>query len=204
MAQQNEQADIEIPDKEDLEGLDESTDWKAKTEEIQKKHIEAGIRNRERNRMLRQRIAELEKSSQTQPGTQEEKTPDKELLKRLDGLALKVAGISADDEVELFNKWKDSTGRQSDDIIGNKIFQAELQDLRQAKANATATDVKGDATISGEKGTPEYWIAKATKDSNGELLFPDDLPNDYKLRSAIFDKLASKAKGQDRRFYNQK
>src|SRR3990167_10620548 len=32
---------------------------------------------------------------------------DEQLLKRLDSMALKMAGITADYEVELYNKWKD-------------------------------------------------------------------------------------------------
>ena len=130
---------------------------------------------------------------------------DNELLKRLDNMALKIAGIEAVDELELFTKWKDRTKMEADEVIGEKIFQAQLADLRQAKANAAATDIKGgDGKDSGEKGTPEYWIGKATKDSTGELLFPDDLPNDFKLRAAIFDKLAAQGKGQDKKFYNSK
>ena len=122
---------------------------------------------------------------------------DEQLLKRLDSMALKMAGVESADEVELFTKWKEDTGREADEVIGNKIFKAELADLRQAKANAAATDIKGgDGKDTGEKGTPEYWIGKATKDSTGELLFPDDLPNDFKLRGAIFDKLAAQGKGQ--------
>ena len=128
---------------------------------------------------------------------------DEQLLKRLDSMALKMAGIEAADEKELFTKWKESTGREADEVIGNKIFKAELADLRQAKANAAATDIKaGDGKDTGEKGTPEYWIGKATKDSTGELLFPDDMPKDYKLYAAIFDKLAAQGKGQDKKFYN--
>ena len=130
--------------------------------------------------------------------------PDEEVYKRLDNMALKFAGIEAADELELFTKWKDRTKMEADEVIGEKIFQAQLADIRQAKANAAATDIKGgDGKDTGEKGTPEYWIGKATKDSSGELLFPDDLPNDSKLRSDIFEKLAAQAKGQDKRFYNQ-
>ena len=129
---------------------------------------------------------------------------DEGLMKRLDTMALKMAGITAADEVELFNKWKDQTGREADDIVDNKIFMAELADLRTAKANTAATDIKGgDGKDGGQKNDPDYWIAKATKDSNGELLFPDDLPNDYNLRASIVDRLAETSKDK-KRFYNQK
>ena len=117
-----------------------------------------------------------------------EKSDDK-VLERLENMALKVSGISADDERELYSKWKESTGREADDIIGNKIFQAELADLRTAKANQEATsNVKGEKGESGVKNTPEYWIAKATKGADGKLLFSDEMPKE--LYSKVLDKLA--------------
>lgn len=154
---------------------------------------------------LKRELKDLKQAKEEPKETPKKTKPDDELLKRLDSMALKMAGITADDEVELYNKWKGETSREADDIVGNKIFLAELADIRQAKANAAATDIKGgDGKDGGEKGTPEYWIAKATKDSEGELAFPDDLPNDFKLRAAIFDKLAGEAKGQSKKFYNSK
>ena len=52
MAKENDNKvdDIEIPDEENLGDLDESTDWKAKADELQKKYREAGIHNRERTK----------------------------------------------------------------------------------------------------------------------------------------------------------
>lgn len=150
---------------------------------------------------LKRELKDLKKEKSE--ATPKKTKSDEELLKRLDNMALRVAGITAADEVELFNKWKESTGREADDIVGNKIFQSELADLRQAKANAAATDVKGaGGEDSDVRNTPEYWISKATKDSSGELVFPEELPNDINLRAAIFEKLAAGAKGQNRRFYN--
>ena len=92
--------DIEIPEEENLEGLDETTDWKLKADELQKMHREAGIRNRERTKALRDskksledRITELEKPKVTA------KKSDDKLLERLDKMALQVAGITEADEV---------------------------------------------------------------------------------------------------------
>jgi len=199
----NEQEDIEIPDEEDLAGLDDSTDWKSKADELQKKHREAGIRNRERTKALKDKIAELEKTPKT-PEKKDEKKPDDEIMKRLENMALRIANITADDEVELFNKWTEDTGRDADAVLGNKIFQAELADIRTAKTNAAAADVKGgDGKISEEKSDPGFWLSKATKNDQGEVTFPDDLPNDFKLRAAIVEKMGEsiKTKGE---FYNKK
>ena len=130
---------------------------------------------------------------------------DDKLLERLDKMALSVAGITAGDEVELFNKWKDQTGREADDVVGNKIFQAELADLRTTKANLAATsDIKGEHGESGVKNTPDYWIAKATKDANGQLLLPEETPKE--LYSKIVEKLAENepSNSEKLKFYNTK
>ena len=59
-AKENDNVDIEIPDEESFEGLDETTDWKAKAYELQKKHREAGIRNRERTKAFKERMTAME------------------------------------------------------------------------------------------------------------------------------------------------
>mgnify|MGYP001562350812 CR=1 FL=1 len=193
--------DIEIPENEDLEGLDDTTDFRAKASELQKKHLEAGIRNREKTKILRDRIAELEESDKKKV----EKKSDEDLLKRLDTMALRVSGIQAEDEVELFNKWKEQTGRDADAIIGNPIFQKELADARTAKANAAATNIQGGGSASSAKGTLEeqadYWISKSSKDSRGDPLFSDEMPSDYKLHAAIVRKLNESSKDK-KKFYN--
>jgi len=130
---------------------------------------------------------------------------DDKLLERLDKMALQVAGITEDDEVELFNKWKEQTRREADEIVGNSIFKQELEGLKTAKANQKATsDIKGEQGESGVKNTPEYWIAKATKDANGNPLFHDDTPKE--LYSKILEKLAKDEPGssENLKFYNSK
>lgn len=194
----NEQEDIEIPDEEDLEGLDDSTDWKNKAGELQRKHREAGIRNRERTKALKDKIADLEKPPLP-------KKSDEKLLERLDKMALQVAGITEADEVELFNKWKTQTAREADDIVGNSIFKKELEDIRTAKANLAATsDIKGEQGHSGVRNTPEYWIAKAIKGADGKLMFDDQTPKE--LYPKILDKLAESepSSSEKLKFYNQK
>ncbi len=142
------------------------------------------------------------KTIEKEPKAKSSVKSDEELLKRLDTMALKMAGITADDEVELYNKWKEDTGREADAIVGNKIFLAELTDLRTAKANAAATsNVKGESGTSGEKDA-DYYIARSTKDAEGNPIFSEDLPNDYKLRAAIVEKMISSSKS-NKQFYNQ-
>ena len=199
----NEQEDIEIPDEENLGELDDSTDWKSKADELQKKHREAGIRNRERTKALKDKIAELEKIPKT-PEKKDAKSDDK-LLERLDKMALQVAGITEQDEVELFNKWKDRTKMEADEIAKDDIFQSQLTGLRTAKANQKATsDIKGEQVESGVKNTPDYWIAKATKGADGNLLFSDEMPKE--LYSKVLEKLAANEPGNSEqlKFHNSK
>ena len=198
----NEQEEFEIPDEENLGELDDSTDWKSKADELQKKHREAGIRNREITKALKDKIAELEKPKT--PEKKESKSDDK-LLERLDKMALQVAGITEQDEVELFNKWKTETGREADDIVGSSIFKQELEGLKTGKANQKATsNIKGEQGESGVKNTPDYWIAKATKGADGNLLFSDETPKE--LYSKILEKLAADEPGnsEELKFYNSK
>lgn len=171
---------------EDLSQLDESTDWKSKAQELEQKRREDGIRSRERTKALKDKLAEIEAKI-----PEKVTKPDDELLKRLDKLALKTAGITEADEVELFEKWRTETGREAESVIDNSIFVKELSELRTARANLAATsDVKGEAGESGARATPEYWIAKATKGNDGKLLFPEETPKE--LYSKIVDTMMTK------------
>ena len=131
--------------------------------------------------------------------------PDDKLLERLDKMALKLGGINEADEVELFNNWKEQTGREADAIVGNTIFKKEIEDLRTAKANLKATsDIKGEGDRSGgAKNTPEYWIAKATKGKDGKLEFPEETPKE--LYSKILNKMSAGEPNSsgNLKFYNE-
>ena len=129
---------------------------------------------------------------------------DGKLIERLDKMALQVAGIKESDEVELFNKWKDETGREADSIVGNDIFKKEIENMRTAKANQAATsDIKGGGDKSGVKDNPDYWIAKATKGKDGKLEFPEETPKH--LYSKILDKLSENEPNSSGKlkFYNE-
>ncbi len=145
----------------------------------------------------------------TKPAKPEAKKSEKSdnmVLERLDKMALKVAGITEADEVELFSNWKEQTGREADDIVGNEIFTKELESLRTSKANLKATsDIKGTGDGSGgAKTNPDYWIAKATKGADGKLLFSDETPKE--LYSKILDKMAAgePSSSGNLKFYNEK
>lgn len=191
----------ELSDEDDLDAI------KDKYQKLSGKFKDFSGKNRqvfERFKKVEEEMKELKVKADDSDKKSKAKSDksDEELLKRLDTMALKMAGIIADDEKELFEKWKVDTGREADSITENKIFQAELADLRTTKANAVATgNLKGDGTVSGEKSDPAYWLAKATKGSDGELMFHDDTPKDFKLRAAMIDKMVESTKS-DKQFYN--
>ena len=120
-------------------------------------------------------------------------------------MALQVAGIKEADEVELYTKWKDQTGREADDIVGNDIFKKELESIRTAKANQAATsDISGGGDKSGGvNDNPDYWIAKATKGKDGKLEFPEETPKH--LYTKILDKISAGEPGSSEKikFYNE-
>ena len=148
---------------------------------------------------LKRELKDLRKAKDETPETKNK--PDEVLLKRLDSLALKTAGIVEADEKELFEKWKTDTGREADAVIDNNIFRKELEDLRTARKNLAATsDIKGETGISEAKANPDYWISRSSKDSEGNPVFPEDMQRE--MFTKVLDKLNPKSQGTKLRFYN--
>lgn len=188
---------------EDFSEIQESddTDWKEESFKLREK----AIRQRESTKALRESLKEKDaKIAELSKTEKKAEKSDEELSKRLDKLALKAAGINEADEVELLEKWKTDTGRDADSIVDNNIFKKELEDIRVAKANLKATsNIKGEQGISGAKNEPDYWIAKATKGSDGNLLFPEEMPKE--LYTKVLAKLAASSGGnsEELKFYNK-
>lgn len=145
---------------EDLSGLDESTDWKAKAEEIEQKRREDGIRQRERSKAMKKtyedKITELTK-------TPPEIKPDEKLLKKVGAALLRASGYSDPEELAVFDRWAKDTGKSADDLLDHpslmKVIKTEIEDIRTAKANAAATDnVQGRGAEGGSKTDPNYWL----------------------------------------------
>src|SRR3990167_9184669 len=101
----------------------DDTDWKTETYKLREK----AIKQREKTKELRNSLKEHEAKIAELQSSKKETKSDNKLLERLDKMALQVAGINEADEVELFGKWKDQTGREADDIVGNSIFKKELE-----------------------------------------------------------------------------
>ena len=194
MAKENDN-DIEIPEEENLGELGEDTDWKGKAGELQRKHREAGIRNRERTKALRDKIAELETAKAAAVPDKKEPKPDEFGLTQK--AYLRAAGITEEDEVELAKDVQKKIGLDWDKLVDDDYFKAKLEGLRTAKANAAATaNIKGDKTGTPAKDTPEYWAAKI---ATGDVA---NLPSDPELVSKAAFLAADQHKGKTKVFYD--
>lgn len=196
----------------------EGFDYEASDDDARKEHFtklsDQNKRLLDLNRQLFERAKKAEtdfkelRDNPPKPKKSEKPEPsDDKLLEKLDKITLRAADITADDEVELAFGFKTRTGLEMDQILNDDIFQAKLEKLRTTKANAAATDkVKGDAgaASSGAKNTPQYWIDKMTRGPDGQPMFPEDLPNDRKLRAAIVEEITKKSDlTGGKKFYNE-
>ena len=198
---------------EEFEGLEEN---------VRKERIQNIIKERnevlDSNRKLFSRTKEAEgfkqdeegnwiKTIEKKPEAKKTDKSDDKLSERYDNIAKKLAGVVEADEVEFFDKWRVDNGYESTDIdsvLGKKGFKTELADFRTAKTNlAATTDIKGEKGESGVKTNPDYWIAKATKGTDGKLLFPEETPRE--LYPQIVAKMAEKEPGSSGKleFYNK-
>ena len=175
----------------------EDVDWKGKSQELK------GIAKRRATQLskAKERLTNLEKELgelKTNVPHKKESQSDNELLNRVDKLALQVAGITEDDETELFNQWKTDTGRGAETIVSNNIFKKELEQLRTNKANAkAAAGFKGGGGTDETKLSPAYWKER------GEPPTPEEVP-DRKARVKIMNEIINEKKGRGIKFYNQK
>lgn len=109
---------------------------------------------------------------------------------------LRAAGIVAPDEVELALSTAKKWGVEVDALVDDGDFQVKLEKLRTTKANADATsNVRGGASPSQAKQTPDYWLAKGIPPT------PDDVP-DRKTRQGIINTMRKSAHSGGKQFYN--
>lgn len=166
----DDKVEIEVPDEEDLSKLDDATDWKVKAEEIQRKHRDAGIRNRERTKVLKQTIAERDAKlaeflTAKSPEPKEVK-PDDKLLKKLNTALMRSYGYVEADEVEIVEKWQKETGKDVEELLSHQYLsqglKGEIEALRTQKTNDAATKNIQGGTGRGTdiKSDPNYWIQK--------------------------------------------
>lgn len=185
----------------DIDSLDDIDVIREKYKSIDSKYKETEGKNRqlfERTKKLENELREIKEVGD------KSKKSDEDILKRLDKVLLRSAQITHEDDIGLFEKWQERTKMDSESILSDDIFQAQVEKQRTARKNQEATaDIKGDGSGSDKtKDDPDYWIAKATTNDEGKLMFPEDLPKSIKLRAAIAAKLMDKSK-TGKMFYNE-
>ena len=155
----------------------------------------------DRNKQLFERTKKAEtelKELRFTKETEQKKSKKSDEFGLLEKAFLGSRGVIAQDEIELFRKWSDDTKKSIDELVDHPFVKAELETLRTTKANQTATsNIKGESNASTAKDDPDYWIAKM----DDQRRFPDDLPQDYKLRAKIMERLLEKSQ-TGKQFYN--
>ena len=187
MPKENENSSDENFD--EIQATDE-TNWQVETTKLREK----AIRQRETTKNLRDalkerdvKLAEFEKSKPVS----EKKSGDFGLLEKS---YLRASGYNEPEEIALFKKWSEETGKSVDELVDHPFMKSEIESMRTSKANASATShVQGESGSSGAKDTPEYYIAKGT--------YPEPTSQNLKLRAAIIDKMMGDSK-QGKTFYN--
>ena len=191
--EKNEQGGEEQFIEEDLTKLDDSTDWKAKAEELEQKRREEGIRNRERTKALRDQL----KTFQQKPPEEkvENKKSDNALLEKVERIALRAEGITHTDDIELARNTAKKWGVDIDEVLADEDFKAKLGRQQTARANAEATsNIKGGGSDSNVKNTPEYWASKGVPPTREQV-------PDRKTRAKIARAMMSNVKS-GKKFYN--
>lgn len=176
---------------------DDTTDWKAKAQELKGLNKRRATKLRKAKESLG-KVSELEAELATlrkPPEKKENKSDNTELLEKLDRVTLRAAGYAAEEEVELAKAIKLKTGMDMEKVIEDDYFKSKVESLRTAKANQIATsNVRGEGGKPAEKNTPEYYLAK------GEL--PEKTPENRHLRAEIMRKLSAQATA-GKKFYNE-
>ena len=152
----NDKVDEEGVVEEDLSILDDSTDWKAKAQELEQKRREDGIRSRERNKALKDQLTELKSKPETKPDKKE--STDSDLIEKA---FFRASQITDPEVMQLAKDFAKRTGDPLDVVIDDELFKAKAEKILTSKANTLATDTKNNRsnTTSG-RNTVDYWLAK--------------------------------------------
>ncbi len=158
---ENDVEDLELEDPEDApeieEGAEDETDYKALAIK------NAGIAKRNATKLAK--LKERMKVDKKVEKVLEEKKNEPDYAK----LAyLEQKGVTSDEDIEWVEQQAKDSGKSLRELFGNKYFQAELKERRDAEATKDAIPSGSKRSTNSTKDSIEYWIAK------GEL--PKDNP----------------------------
>jgi hypothetical protein len=142
---------------------------------------------------LKRELKDLKKSKE-EPETPQTK-PDESVLQRVERMALRQAGLTHQEDIELAKTTAKKWGMDIEDVVVDEDFKSKLERLQTSRSNVEATDVKAGQGTSQAKNTPEYWIAKGVPPSR------TDVP-DRKLRATIAHAMMKNAKTGGKQFYS--
>ena len=143
---------------------------------------------------LKRELKDLKKPKEETKETPQTKPEGNGLIQKT---FLRAAGITDAEEVELALSTAKKWGVEIDQIVDDEDFKAKLEKHRTNKANAEATsNVRGSASATSTKNTPEYWIAKRTPPT------PTDVA-DRKTRASIIKKMMENAETGGKKYYNE-
>ncbi len=147
---------------------------------------------------LKRELKDLKKAKDEPKETpQKTNQPDEiSVLKReLEGMALRTAGLTDPDDVDLAKKTAQKWNVSINEVLADDDFKVKLERQQTARANTLATsNIRGGAGSSQAKFTPEYWIAKGTPPS------ANDVP-DRKARAKIAKAMIANTKSS-KTFYS--
>lgn len=177
--------DIEIPEEENLEGLDEATDWKAKADELQKKHREAGIRNRERTKSLRDQVAALNAKlvETVPPPEKKDNKPNEPDYGQLS--YLKVSGVEHEEDVAYVLGISKETKETLDKVLAKPYVQAEIKLRAENRKTAEAIPESTKKSSNAKRDEAEFYLSKPFS----------EVPADMKA-NVVNARIASEKKGQ--------
>lgn len=127
---------------------------------------------------LKRQTKQLEKklgvSEEEKPEPKSNKSEDFDYAQKA---YLVANGIKGKKEQELAQEFIRNTGKDLDEVVESKFFQAELKDLREADASANAVPKGSKRSATSTKDSVDYWLAK------DEL--PENTPENQELRRQV-------------------
>ncbi len=147
---------------------------------------------------LKRELKDLKKPKEPTQETPTSNETDGKLLEKLERIALRTAGVTHQDDIELAQKTAKKWGVDIDQLLEDSDFKVKLERQQTDRANVTATsDIKGSGNApSSTKSTSEYWLAKGVPPT------PADVPDGATRRKIISDMRKQADSGTGGEFYN--
>lgn len=168
-----------------LEEEQEETQEEPQSEEQPKPERQEESLEDRRARLQRQ-LAQTEKKL----GLDVEKKPETKTSKQSNDFdygqkAFLVAnGIKGNDEIKLAQEFAKNTGKSLEDVVENKYFLQELNEVRELRNSANAVPKGRGKTGNSSQDSVDYWLAKG------------ELPSDFELRKKVVNARLAKENGK--------